>query len=634
MVNRSCTINGTVDDTGYSSPVPVIGLYIAAASFLCMLLMLCDIIAGIRARKRWLPCKLFKLNSVILTLLSVAAKLPVDLTTPMPSPSDQLSKLSGTTFICISMGFLMPSLGVNPESESFTNMVALTIFIITVFVNICMQLSTGVIALFVSEHIIILCSLLMLLMLMWKSYWDITIMKKVSSEANKEIFTKGNGSVFQRLKTSCVYGYQWNPQLVACLKFSKNVTAMICTLCSASLIQAAFRSLIRKQLKFCSGHSDYEWSVPVILVTQILTIILGNSAVFSRWLTMSRYVTEFVQYFADKEVDDVIRTNPVLGIVSKLHKFGRTARSAFLNAMQWLVICIGFLPALASLLFWRVVDDRWDVAWSEWVQRKSEEHMEMWIDQSKSEPSNHLSQLLISRNYPYKQFDTMEVIDPSLPHKKGVYASSLSIVLLVRIAQVSLPENHSRSLVQAFGEANEVFYYIENITYPKNFENDTKLLFAKAVWAGKNFHCLHHRRKKYNRKPGYHSDLDLSLFIIRQLKTILPSDPVWYELGIIVDFINRKTYSTIEELVTSFEQMFVDMARIMLFQLPNAIFKSLTDSTEEEYEENVKLALKMTCKVESIAEHVQWSFPPGCNFTSLVTTEDAPQLDAIQQGVV
>ncbi|KAK9082766.1 hypothetical protein Scep_029237 [Stephania cephalantha] len=132
------------DSDGRSSaPVPIIGLYIAGASLVCLLLMLWDIYVAFRRKHFYIPCRRFKLNSVTLTLLAIVAKLPIDLTTNMPSAADQLSKLTGTTMICICIGFMAPSLVSSKESESKANVASLGIFIVTVVVNICVQMRTG-----------------------------------------------------------------------------------------------------------------------------------------------------------------------------------------------------------------------------------------------------------------------------------------------------------------------------------------------------------------------------------------------------------------------------------------------------------------------------------------------------------
>ncbi|KAK4437249.1 hypothetical protein Salat_0058800 [Sesamum alatum] len=61
------------------SPMPWIGMYIAAASALCSVAMILDAFNGFRSKKFWLPSKYFSLNAFSLTVLAVAMKLPVDL---------------------------------------------------------------------------------------------------------------------------------------------------------------------------------------------------------------------------------------------------------------------------------------------------------------------------------------------------------------------------------------------------------------------------------------------------------------------------------------------------------------------------------------------------------------------------
>ncbi|KAK9141177.1 hypothetical protein Scep_010858 [Stephania cephalantha] len=88
MRSQGC-VNGTLDEANYSAPMPVIGLYVAAATLVCLLLMVLDVFAGFRNKKRWFPCRFFPLNSVTLTLVAIATKLPVDLTTSMPKEEEE-----------------------------------------------------------------------------------------------------------------------------------------------------------------------------------------------------------------------------------------------------------------------------------------------------------------------------------------------------------------------------------------------------------------------------------------------------------------------------------------------------------------------------------------------------------------
>ncbi|KAK9134552.1 hypothetical protein Syun_013882 [Stephania yunnanensis] len=158
MENPLCS-NGNIS----SAPVPYVGLYITGATLVCLLLILYDLFLSFRHKRPYLPCKLFSVNSATLTLLAIVSKLPVDLTTNMPSASDQITKLTGTIMVCVSMAFMMPSMGANRKAESISNMIALSLFVVTIVVNICIQLRTGVIFSFFWEHILISCFMVIML---------------------------------------------------------------------------------------------------------------------------------------------------------------------------------------------------------------------------------------------------------------------------------------------------------------------------------------------------------------------------------------------------------------------------------------------------------------------------------------
>ncbi|RWR78216.1 hypothetical protein CKAN_00673900 [Cinnamomum micranthum f. kanehirae] len=101
-----------------------------------------------------------------LTLLSVATKLPVYLNTSMPRAQDQLTKLSGTVLICTVMGNFMTLLGTMDGSEMMANIVALGILVVTVIINIGIQMGTGVIYVFLPEHAVIMFLFLVLLVML------------------------------------------------------------------------------------------------------------------------------------------------------------------------------------------------------------------------------------------------------------------------------------------------------------------------------------------------------------------------------------------------------------------------------------------------------------------------------------
>ncbi|KAL5722120.1 hypothetical protein ACHQM5_005679 [Ranunculus cassubicifolius] len=272
-------------EENYSAPMPTIGLYIASATLVCFLFIIFDTVSGYRRRQPWLPCRFFSINSFTLTLLSIATKLPVDLTTPMPGVVDQLSKLCGTLLICICMGFFMPSLGTMKDSELFANMASLSVLVIAVIVNIYMQIATGVIFLhFIVEHVLILTLMWLTLMAMWYVSFNIYWLTERGNDYWRNSlgnYYKG-GNMAQGLKHCHFHSYFSNPQLRVCAFTHYATTGKGCTYAPLILLEAVIRTYIM-DLKFCQGISDYKWSVWVVLIIQILTIVIGSLAITFRW---------------------------------------------------------------------------------------------------------------------------------------------------------------------------------------------------------------------------------------------------------------------------------------------------------------------------------------------------------------
>ncbi|KAI3822780.1 hypothetical protein L1987_10378 [Smallanthus sonchifolius] len=129
----------------FSKPMPWIGMYIALASLFCILAMVGDLLHGFRSKKLWFPCKYFTLNAASLTMIAVAMKLPVDLNNSMPGYVDQTAKLGSMSFMCTIMANSLPSLATMDAKELLTNIIALAFLVITMVVNVCIQINTGVI---------------------------------------------------------------------------------------------------------------------------------------------------------------------------------------------------------------------------------------------------------------------------------------------------------------------------------------------------------------------------------------------------------------------------------------------------------------------------------------------------------
>lgn len=298
MGKLGCGIDGVLNEAKFSEPVPWIGVYIAAASLACALAMAADVIHGFRHWKLWFPCKFFTINATSLTIISVAVKLSVDLNTPMPRGQDQLAKLSSAALICTVMGNSMPSLGTMENKEILSNVVALGILVITVVVNICIQLGTGVIYVFVLEHAIMMFLMLVLLLVFSfsaltvptvKRYLELKYKKKYEMAQKECLMPRESGQPLvdklrEALMKFWMMAHTCSPQFVVGRSVTCTASGALCLLSAAILAEAMVRFyLMRGSFEFCKGHSDYKWSIYLVLLTQTVAVGMGTIAPAMRW---------------------------------------------------------------------------------------------------------------------------------------------------------------------------------------------------------------------------------------------------------------------------------------------------------------------------------------------------------------
>ncbi|KAL5718787.1 hypothetical protein ACHQM5_011654 [Ranunculus cassubicifolius] len=630
-------INGTLQGTGkYSDPVPVIGLYIVAASAVCALLMLYDIVHGFIKRKRWLPCKLFKLNSVTLSLIGVVVKLTVDLTTTMPSALDQLSKLVGTTCLCIYMCYIFPSI---PDMNDSTNMFALSILVVTVIVNICIQLSTGVIALFFPEHVVVLCLMLVLLGILWRLVFVAKNEKRDSVATGKSKFMVGKSRrtitrriFLQRLKDCYLANFSVNPQFRACRKPDYSTVGDISFISLAILIQAAIQSIVLKKENLCMGRSsDYRWSMAMIVVTQFVFIIIGSFAsCFRRWTMFALVETDY-----PKLIEEPYRSNPMLkgkySLVIAVDKGSLLLINyswffvfLLVTFFIWVMSCMrkAFSRVFIMVIYYTSSEEEWtnsDVEFesfsdfidrvfdsSEWINRKSESDMEKLIKGSKRK-SNDLCNLL-SSIIPGYQEPAEEIQLPS--------ARLHPLVVLVRLVEVAIPESPCQDrIVKTFREAFETLHFIEKHMHNTTLEDIKETEIAKALWRAGDFGRLLPVNLRSSDQSPPHVDHAFRIMncISEKMK------PEWYRnedsvtanVKYITDILKRRSYSSTEELGNYMQDLFVYLLNIMLAQLPDAIFKAVSQSPDDEFEERVRQSLKHLCMFESWDGTDKWKPPQG-----------------------
>ncbi|KAK9138854.1 hypothetical protein Sjap_009448 [Stephania japonica] len=639
-----------------SSTIPWIGLYVAGATLVCLILVLYDVISSFRRKTRYIPCKWFSLNSATLALLAIASKLPVDLTTYMPSTGDQLSKLTGTTMVCTSMCFLMTSLAINGEAESISNVIALCLFVVTIAVNICIQIYTGVIFLFIVEHIMILCCMLLLLPVLWFVAIGGNSDKAIINETMKNTLNKGEASsLLHRVKlwymSSCIS----NPQYFVKGYYGLSVV-MICFLCLTVLSQAALRLVVHK-FRTCEGVSDYGWSISIILVTQIIVVVVTSLSAAFRWIVMLSDPPIFMNFgdASDPSFDvnfevelfSVISlaNNRELSKVSILFSFYFLLKVVHVFATFLILLVLGgplvgirfiyrkiigilpaYCPASSTMSSTNAVLEKWETEMTEtficpegfpnWIMRTCVEDMNKWAHLSNRSPPNYLVQLLSrprTRHLPQTLLNKLQQIGKA----KGYHykLSCLSMVILVKIVALSVPFTLAEPILRALDEAFEIVYYIDEKVNVGNYQDGIKRQFSKVL-----LHKNVHLSKKDSSTNNLGMSVNEALTSIGNEWEAFPDGVGKMEIQIIMGFIRGQAHASIEELYEDLEQLFVDMLLFFLPQLPIVALKEMNESPIEIREERARSALKLLCKLKLLEDKVQWSFPKG--ITRLIDPDD------------
>ncbi|GJX77973.1 hypothetical protein Tco_0324784, partial [Tanacetum coccineum] len=286
----------------FSEPLPWIGIYIALASLICVITMVADLFHGLRNRKLWFPCRFFTLNAASLSVIAVAMKLPMDINNSMPGHVDQVSKLGSMAFMCTMMANLLPSLATMTNKELLTNIIALGVLVITLVVNVCIQINTGVLTLYINNEdlhgtisdardvsgnatihnivaIIYVVTLLMLLIIHACSSLAIVESKKMleseyqaGHESALRVLRPPRLSVEylrQHVRNHWIMAETSSPQFVAACSASGII-------CAANALGHIVTTVFTFYIVSPRGYkSDYKWSMLVIFIIQSIGVILG-----------------------------------------------------------------------------------------------------------------------------------------------------------------------------------------------------------------------------------------------------------------------------------------------------------------------------------------------------------------------
>ncbi|KAI3802957.1 hypothetical protein L1987_31104 [Smallanthus sonchifolius] len=284
--------------------------------------MVADLVHGLGSRKLWFPCKYFRINSVFLTVISIAMKLPVDLTGSMPGTVDQVAKLGSMAFMCTMMANLLPCLATTDSDDLLSNIAALCVLVITLVVNVCIQIQTGVVSILtynkdpsITElvspgrnvislpisienytvlHIIYVTLLLVLLIVHVCSSLALVRSRNIMESkyqqghktASKDIQQpSGKLLTVEKLKTYVIK--HWIMARSGSLQFiftasfpTTSASGLICVFVTILHILTISRSI---EAMFAKDYdSDYSWSMIVIVIVQFIGVVIGTIVPLSR----------------------------------------------------------------------------------------------------------------------------------------------------------------------------------------------------------------------------------------------------------------------------------------------------------------------------------------------------------------
>ncbi|KAK9081845.1 hypothetical protein Syun_031061 [Stephania yunnanensis] len=438
-----------------------------------------------------------------------------------------------------------------------------------------------------------------------------------------------------RLKSCYLCSYHSNPQLELCKDSDSIFIVMICLVSLIVLVQAAFRSFTHKGLMFsCNGSSDYEWSVWIILGTQIATILIGSIGAWFRLITLMPHMKDdgLGLTWAYKGTE-VIYENPLLNFISI--KDGMLEVSIMLIYLVILLLTI--VPyatvnwirkrcfCILSKRKERNIDEIREFlhlihetgqGLEEWTLQKGIRDMKQWMEPKRNSAAILSIEQFLSKAcaLPVPLIDQLKVFANG---KKAYEVSSLSLVLITRIATVCVPDGGSL-ISKMVREIFDVIHFVEKKMSSTSFENNKSKL-AKAAFEGPSSRdeLLKVFKISDTEASQWNNDMDRVINAFGKLRDALPSDPVKEELCIITDFIiKHQNCISIEELDNFITQLFVEMLNEFLVRLPNAIDKEITESSPEDYEKVIRFSLKLLCKVESLKD---CGYPIGTAIGTLIT---------------
>ncbi|XP_076956598.1 uncharacterized protein LOC143631859 [Bidens hawaiensis] len=230
--------------------------------------------------------KYFTINAASLSVIAVAMKLPVDLSGLYPGEVDQMAKLGSVAFMCTMMANLLPCLATMDDNAMLANIIALGVMVITLVVNVCIQIQTGVIPHSIIASIYV-AMLLLLLILHVSSSLAILKSKQILEpkyqQRHKEASTlTGELLTVDKLREHVskywIMAGSGNPEFIIACCATTTASGVICSI--TTMLHSL--TMIWTFIDINDCDSAYDWTTKLIVIVQFIGALLGSVAPLSR----------------------------------------------------------------------------------------------------------------------------------------------------------------------------------------------------------------------------------------------------------------------------------------------------------------------------------------------------------------
>ncbi|KAL8259571.1 hypothetical protein R6Q59_027524 [Mikania micrantha] len=236
--------------------------------------------------------QIFTLNAATITLIAIAMKLPVDLTTEIQDTDEfKTLKMFGMAFLVTMLANFLPSLGLMGDKELLMNMVGLGILIITIFLNIGIQFDT-------SSFLYVAIPLIFSILWLFSFAVTVPAMRKKLQQRCKEsqlLVSCHQEKRFSYKELKTYVKLYWmmtetrNPQFVIACSPVSSAFGILCANLALSAV-AEFSTTVSNHTHTKFGTSDYKWSTKIIFLVQSFGIGVGSiSPVFRCFASVSHY---------------------------------------------------------------------------------------------------------------------------------------------------------------------------------------------------------------------------------------------------------------------------------------------------------------------------------------------------------